>query len=234
MIIVEDSRLARLELKAQLADVKHIAIVGEADSIAQAQELLAQHNVDLMFLDIDLPDGNGFDLLLSLAQPPKVIFTTAFEEFALKAFEQNAIDYLLKPFSQERLQSALARVNMERESVTETKAMMDLSSRFFVKDGQQCFLIQLAQVERFESLGNYTQVYFDQHKTIVYRTLAQIEARLPKEVFFRTSRQYIVQLSCVQDVALCASGGLELTMSSGAKVEVSRRQASQFKALFSL
>ncbi len=236
VIIVEDSRLARLELKSQIEKLPTLSLVAEAENIAQAQVLIAEHQPDLLFLDINLPDGNGLDLLASLTPTPKVIFTTAFEEYALQAFEQNAIDYLLKPFTFERLEQACEKLFVaESDTLTNAqKELMSLDSRFFVKDGQKCWLIQLEQVERFESMGNYTQVHFEQQKPLVYKTLAQIESRLPEDKFFRVNRSHIVQLSFIKDVALCASGGLELTLLSGDTVEVSRRQTSQFKAIFSL
>jgi len=235
-IIVEDSRLARLELKSQLAQIANITLVAEAENIEQANQLVAQHKPDLLFLDINLPDGNGLDFLATLTPAPKVIFTTAFEQYALQAFEQNAVDYLLKPFTLERLQAACSKLFTDdvESSAPKDNELMTLDSRFFVKDGQKCWLIQLAQVEQFQAMSNYTQVYFDQQKPLVYRTLAQIETRLPQDKFFRVNRSHIVQLSYVNNVALCASGGLELTLKSGAVVEVSRRQTSQFKAIFSL
>jgi len=235
-IIIEDSRLARLELKSQLAKIENISLVAEAENIEQASQLIAQHQPDLLFLDINLPDGNGLEFLATLTPAPKVIFTTAFEQYALQAFEQNAVDYLLKPFTLERLQSACKKLFADNAEPIAHKEddLMTLDSRFFVKDGQKCWLIQLAQVEQFQSMGNYTQVHFEQQKPLVYRTLAQIEARLPKDMFFRVNRSHIVQLSYINNVDLCASGGLELTMKSGAVVEVSRRQTSQFKAIFSL
>ena len=165
-----------------------------------------------------------------------MIFTTAYQEFALKAFEQDAIDYLLKPFTQERLIKACERLKTahQHESNQQSEEMMSLDSQFFVKDGHSCHLVTLTDVERFEAMGNYTRVYFDQQKPLVYRTLSQIEQRLPKNNFFRISRQNIIQLSAIKKVDLCSSGGLELTLNSDVKVEVSRRQTSLFKSMFAL
>jgi len=238
-IIVEDSRLARLELKSQLEKIDYIECVGEAENIEQALEVYEVHQPDLVFLDIDLPDGNGFDFLTQLEQPPHVIFTTAFEEFALKAFNQDAIDYLLKPYTQRRLNKAcekfkLIKENDKKKLQGHIESPMTLTSQFFVKDGNNCWLIKLDQVERFEAMGNYTRVFFESEKPMIYRTLAQIEQRLPIGDFFRISRQNIVQLTKIINVAACSSGGLELTLRSGTKVEVSRRQTSIFKTLLAL
>lgn len=236
-MIVEDSRLARLELTSQLSALEEIDLVGEAENIEQALSLFEEHTPDLVFLDIDLPDGSGFEFLTQLAQAPYVIFTTAFDQFAIKAFEQGAVDYLLKPFTQKRLVEAWQKFKQQADATNnqqKTNEKLQLESQFFVKDGQQCWLVTLSQVTRFEAMGNYTRVYFDDNKPMVYRTLAQIEERLPQELFFRVSRQNIVKLSAITHVEPCGSGGLELTLNNGDKVEVSRRQASNFKQLLTL
>lgn len=238
-IIIEDSRLARLELKSQLAGISYIQCVAEAENIEQALELYARHQPDLVFLDIDLPDGNGFDFLTQLEQAPHVIFTTAFEEFALKAFDQDAVDYLLKPYTQKRLDQACEKFKLinasdQNKAQASIESPMTLSSQFFVKDGNNCWLIKLDQVERFEAMGNYTRVYFEDKKPMIYRTLTQIEPRLPNNSFFRISRQNVVQLNKINNIDICSSGGLELTLQSGTKVEVSRRQTSVFKSLLAL
>ncbi|KTF12335.1 LytR/AlgR family response regulator transcription factor [Pseudoalteromonas sp. H105] len=238
-IIVEDSRLARLELKSQLEEISDIYCVAEAESVEQALEVYEVHKPDIVFLDINLPDGSGFDFLAQLAQAPHVIFTTAFDEFALKAFDQDAIDYLLKPYTQKRLGQAcdkfkLINANEHNKVPVDPNSLMTLGSQFFVKDGKSCWLIKLDQVERFEAMGNYTRVYFEDKKPMIYRTLAQIEPRLPSDSFFRISRQNIVQLNKIVNITPCSSGGLELMLKSGAIAEVSRRQASVFKSMLAL
>ncbi|WP_338591531.1 LytTR family DNA-binding domain-containing protein [Shewanella khirikhana] len=232
-LIVEDSRLARVELKQQLAAIEGITVVAEAASVQEGISACEAHAPDLLFLDIDLPDGSGFELLASLDEAPRVIFTTAFEEFALQAFEKQALDYLLKPISSQRLQQACERAMLAIESANRSEKMT-LDSQFFVKDGRNCYLVRLGDVERFEAQGNYTQVYFDDNKPLIYRTLNKIEPRLPGQHFFRVSRQHIVQLAHIRHIEACSSGGLELTLSSGARIEVSRRQTSLLRDLMSL
>ncbi len=239
-MIVEDSRLARVELKSQLKGIENIELVAEAASLEQAREKLEQHSIDLLFLDVDLPDGNGFELLAELIPAPKVIFTTAFSEYAVDAFEQQAVDYLLKPFTKERLLSAVHRLpsepvtSSEPETSSEVEPVMQLHDRFFVKDGKRCWLIALEQVERFASQGNYTQVFFEKQKPMLYRTLGQIEQRLPEKDFFRANRSEIVQMAAIENTEFCASGSLVLTLKNGDQVEVSRRQLSKFKQIFVL
>jgi two-component system LytT family response regulator len=232
-MILEDSRLARLELKSQLNKIEFIELVGEAENVSDGVQLFNQKKPELIFLDIDLPDGNGFDFLAQLEVAPKVIFTTAFEQYALQAFDQSAVDYVLKPITAKRLESACNKLMLQSEAA-ETSNEMTLDSQFFVKDGNQCWLVQLSQVERFEAMGNYTRVYFEGNTPLVYRTLSKIESRLPEDQFFRVSRQNIVQLKYVVNVEPCASGRLELTLKSGQKIEISRRQTSVFKSLLML
>jgi two-component system LytT family response regulator len=230
---VEDSRLARLELKEQLNGVSFIDVIAEAASVAEAKSKYDEHQPDLIFLDIDLPDGNGFDFLANIKQDPAVIFTTAHQEFAIKAFESRALDYLLKPYTTERLLAACTRAKEVYEQ-QQGEEELSMDSQFFVKDGNQCWMVRLSEVERFEAQGNYTQVYFADNKPFVYRTLNKIEPRLPKGKFFRISRQNIVQLNHIVHVEPCSSGGLELRLKSGAVVEVSRRQSSLFRSMLSL
>lgn len=236
-IIVEDSRLGRVELKSQLTQIPNITLVAEAENLAQARDALTKHHIDVIFLDINLPDGNGFDLLTELLPAPRVIFTTAFEQYALDAFENNAVDYLLKPITQTRLAQACEKLSLSfalEETKSSVASPMTMEERFFVKDGTQCWLIPLSKVERFEAMGNYTQVHFEDKHPMLNRTLAQIEKRLPDSHFFRVSRSFIVQLDKITAVQPCSSGALELTMESGAEVEVSRRQTSLFKGRFAI
>lgn len=232
-MIIEDSRLARLELNEQLKSIPWITKVAEADNISDAISLFEQYQPDLIFLDIDLPDGTGFDFLTAISAVPKVIFTTAYEQYALQAFEKNAVDYLLKPYTKIRLEQACERLQLQQQPVSQNEQLNE-NSQFFVKDGKKCWLISLRQVERFEAMGNYTRVHFNNEKPMVYRSLSQIEQKLPKASFFRASRQNIIQLSYISDVELCSSGALEVTLKSGEKIEISRRQTSLFKELYSL
>ncbi|WP_087020742.1 LytR/AlgR family response regulator transcription factor [Thaumasiovibrio subtropicus] len=235
-MIVEDSRLARVELANLLNDVANIELIAEADSLNSARRILSQQSIDLVFLDIDLPDGNGFELLESLLPAPQVIFTTAFSEFAVRAFEQHAVDYLLKPIAPKRLKKACQRLRPihQHQDTDASLPPLALDERFFLKDGQQSWLVALADVERFEAMGNYTRVHFSGNKPLIYRTLAQIESRLPSKAFFRASRSDIVQVNQITQTTHCSSGNLVLELVSGAKIEVSRRRLAQFRQLFAL
>ena len=228
-VIVEDSRLARLELKQLLKAHPDIEIVAEAKDMKTAATVIQQTQPDLILLDVNLPDGDGFELLQSLSKCPPVIFTTAYDEYAIQAFEHNALDYLLKPINPKRLQQALSKLTESQQEIEET-----IDHKIFVKDGDQCWLIDILQVRYFESCGNYVRLHFDDHQPLVYKSLSNIEKRLQDKVFFRTNRQFIVNVNFIQSIEASGSTGLFLTMDDGKEIEVSRRHTSHFKNMLSI
>lgn len=240
-IIVEDSRLARVELRAML-EARHpeIQVVAEAEDADAAREAIEAHDPDLIFLDIHMPGEDGFALLESLDSVPQVIFTTAYDEYALKSFEYNALDYLLKPLKEDRLEQALEKVQqrMSDESQEPSKVLkegfLESDRQVFVKDGEKCWLVRLGDIRLFEVYGNYSRVFFDQHKPLILRSLNQLEERLDPESFFRANRQQIINLAHIDKVDTWFNGRLKVTMQGGAEVEISRRQAVKFKDLLSL
>ena len=237
-LVIDDERLARKELISLLSEYPKIEIVGEAVNADDAEEKIAALNPELLFLDIQMPGRDGFELLESLDVVPKVIFTTAYDEYALKAFEVNALDYLLKPIRKERLeeciQKALIEENIEKAQSESNKYKLKLNDRVFVKDGDKCWFVKLSDVRFFESDGNYIKVYFDNFKPMIHKSLNALDKKLDDRSFFRASRKHIVNLSWVESIEPWFNGGLLVKMKGGEKVEVSRRQASKFKDLMSL
>jgi two-component system LytT family response regulator len=225
--IVDDSRLARLELKQQLLAIGNIELVAEAASVKEALEVLKQHTIDLLLLDIDLPDGDGFDVLEQCQGLPQVIFVTAFNEHAIKSFEYNALDYLLKPVRQERLEKALSKVRVQNETLNPDK-------RIFIKDRDECYFISVDEIFAFEALGNYTKVYFDKASPCVYRPISAIHERLDSDVFFKASRSWLVNTHFIESIDAMDNGSLQVTLKSGLKVTISKRQTSEFKRLWAL
>jgi two-component system, LytTR family, response regulator len=243
-LIVEDSRLARTEMRRLLETHPEVEVVGEAANADEAELFIPQAQPDLLLLDIQLPGRNGFELLASLDAVPLVIFTTAYSEFAVKAFEQNALDYLVKPVEADRLAKALqkaanllgqqeSRETTGEESVTEGRSLLKVTDRVFVKDGEHCWFVPLAEVRLLEVEGNYTRLFFGNHQPLIPKTLNYLESRLDPQVFFRASRQHLVNLNWVKDVESWFSGSLRLTLRTGQQVEVSRRQAQRFRDLMS-
>lgn len=225
--LVDDSRLARVELKEQLAECRDCTIVGEASNVAEAITLLELQAVDLLLLDIDLPDGSGFDVLERLTHPPQVIFVTAFNEYAVKSFEFNALDYLMKPVRQERLQAALQKVVAKQPK-------LNTEQRIFIKDRERCFFVRVEDIYAFEAMGNYTRVHLANEVPAVYRPISQILERLDEQLFFRASRSWIINTHFIDELEPTLSGGFSVRLKNGLKVDISKRQAAEFRRSWSL
>lgn len=231
-VIVEDSRLARNELKELMKAHKEIELIGEAENVDEGFKLINETNPDILFLDINMPEKDGFELLELLDEVPITIFTTAFDEYAIKSFEYNAFDYLLKPINQKRFSSSIAKVLeiCNNESSTNKKEKgLSLDKQIFIKDGEKCWLVKIKDISLFEIVGNYTRVFFESNKPLIYKSLAQIEEKLPSDVFFRANRQQIININHVNKVVSWFNGKLKIEMNSGEEIEISRRQSYIFK-----
>jgi len=232
-IIVDDTRLARQELQFLLQNYKDVQVVAEAENADDAKNLIEEHKPDLVFLDIQMPGKDGFELLEMLDEVPQIIFTTAYSEYAIKAFDYNALDYLKKPVTDDRLQVALQRVRENLESSSESKDVLSENSQVFVKDGEKCWFVNLREVRLFEIWDNYTRIYFEDHKPMIPKTLQYMEGRLDPKVFFRANRQQIINMKWIDKIEPWFSGTIRLYLKDGTEVEVSRRQTSRFKDLMS-
>lgn len=236
-IIIDDERPARAELRKLLQAYPEIEVLDEAQNSKEAIQKINEHNPDLIFLDIQMPGKNGFELLSELMSAPKVIFTTAFDEYALKAFEVNALDYLLKPIDNKRLAEAIQKLTLQvgvQNQQKENKTVLTENEQFFVKDGDKCWFVKLADVRLFESAGNYAKVYFDNYKPLILKSLNALEERLDEHHFFRVNRKHIVNLKWIARIEPYFNGGLLLELKNGEKIEVSRRQSAKFKEMMSL
>jgi two-component system LytT family response regulator len=235
-LIVDDERLARKELIKLLEEHPSIEVAGEAMNADEAEQLITDLNPDLLFLDIQMPGRTGFQLLESLDSAPLVVFVTAYDEFALKAFEVNALDYLLKPIQPDRLSEAVQKIN-EKDRVRSGRARdkkLGLEDQVFVKDGDRCWFVSLNNIRLFESDGNYIKVYFDTNRPMIHKSLNALDEKLDERAFFRASRKHIINLSWVEGIEPWFNGGLMVKLRGGDKVEVSRRQAAKFKDMMSL
>jgi len=237
-LVIDDERLARKELISLLSQFPKIEVVGEAINADDAQEKIEALKPEILFLDIQMPGRNGFELLESLDTVPKVIFTTAYDEYALKAFEVNALDYLLKPVHKDRLEESIQKITEgemeEKKATDEGEYKLGLHDQVFVKDGDKCWFVRLSNVRLFESDGNYIKVYFENFKPMIHKSLNALDKKLDDRSFFRASRKHIINLSWVESIEAWFNGGLLVKMKGGEKVEVSRRQASKFKDMMSL
>ena len=227
VLIVDDERLARAELRRMLSKHPGVEIIGEAANAAEAAQLVASLDPDLLLLDVQMPGGSGFDLLAALDDAPEVIFTTAFDQYTLQAFEASALDYLMKPIEPQRLTAALERA-AARLGLAPTPS--STPRKLFIRDGERCWFVRLEDIRLFESEGNYTRLYFDDARPLLARSLLQLEQRLDPQQFFRASRRHIVNLAAVRSIDSDEGGGLTLRLPD-LDVEVSRRRAAALKQL---
>lgn len=242
-LVIDDERLARKELITLLSQFDQVEVIGEANNVDDAKEKIDSLLPDVVFLDIQMPEKTGFDLLEELDNVPHVIFTTAYDEYALKAFQVNALDYLLKPIEPKRLGEAIERLQKkmnESSSKNDTTEFpsnlkkLTLDDQVFVKDGDRCWFVKLINIRLFESDGNYIKVYFDNYKPMIHKSLNALDERLDEKSFFRASRKHIINLSWVEGIEPWFNGGLVVTLKGGDRIEVSRRQAARFKDMMSL
>lgn len=228
-VIVDDERLARKDLRAALQQFPFITITGEASNVAEALQLIERTLPQLIFLDIEMPEANGFALLEQLKTVPEVIFTTAYDAYAIKAFEVNALDYLLKPVTVKRMAESLERLQETIKPIAGNYP--DLREKIFVKDGERCWFVPLGDIRLLESTGSYTRVCFGKHAPLLARSLQSLETRLNPQYFFRASRKHIVNLEHVQHITTLNQYMLQLELTDGAKIPVSRRQSILFREL---
>ncbi len=239
-LLIDDERLARTELKKMLLEFPEIEIVGEANNANDGIIKIATLKPDLIFLDIQMPGKTGFEMLSELDKAPNVIFTTAYDEYALKAFEVNALDYLLKPIEPKRLADAILKLHLldGRDEVNHVERVntdiLTEHDQVFVKDGERCWFVKLNEIRLFESVGNYAKVFFGSNKPLILKSLNALEERLDEKVFFRANRKHIINFRWVEKIEPYFNGGLLVELRGGEKIEVSRRQTVKFKEMMSL
>ena len=230
-LLVDDERLAPQELRRLLADHADITIVGEAVNADDAVTRLEDSSVDLVFLDIQMPGGSGFDVLERLERVPLVVFTTAFDEYAVRAFEVNAFDYLMKPVRPERLASVLDRTRTALTTARDTRPERPPLStgRVFLRDGERCWIVLWSDIVLFEVEGNYARAYFGSNRPLIRASLNALEAKLDPALFFRASRQHIVNLRFIESVETAPDDTYIIHSKNRSEVPVSRRQSRQLR-----
>jgi two-component system, LytTR family, response regulator len=231
-MIIDDEPPARRELRRLLTGFPWVEIVGEAGNVDQAADMVETFSPELLFLDIQMPGGSGFDLLTRLEDVPQVIFTTAYDEHAVRAFKVDALDYLLKPIEPARLAEALGRVKSAQAARTpKPDAVLE---QIFVRDGSRCWFVPLREVRLLTSEGNYIRLSWGKSQPLLGRALAALEQRLDPNRFFRANRRQIINLDFVESVELGVNGRLHAQLRDGPEVEISRRQARLFKSKLSI
>jgi two-component system LytT family response regulator len=225
-LIVDDEPLARRELRRLLAAHRSIQIVGEAGDIDEARERIESLAPGVVFLDIQMPGGTGFDLLAQLDLAPRIIFTTAYDRYAVAAFDVNALDYLLKPIEPERLAAAMDKLQTAAGWDAHRDSPLE---QLFVRDGPRCWFIPLRDVSVFSAEGNYVRMQWGQERPLLGRSLAALESKLDPQRFFRANRQQIINLESIRSVDLGVGGRLHVQLNDGREIQISRRQARQFR-----
>ncbi|MFT7560867.1 MAG: two-component system LytT family response regulator [Flavobacteriales bacterium] len=236
-IVVEDSRLAREGLIKMLEKFSSIELLGSAENVSQARALIQKYNPEVIFLDIHMPGENAFDLLNPLEQEPKIIFTTAYAEYAVRSFDFNTIDYLLKPISQERLGRAVDKLISHANTDSQYKpddAKLDYNTKILVRNDERSQLLNLNDIFYFESCKNYVRIFCSMGKYFVKKSLLQIEGRLPEQHFVKISRQCIVNLDHILAMDDSINDGFDITMTDGQILNVSRRNATALKSMLSI
>ncbi|TJY38016.1 LytR/AlgR family response regulator transcription factor [Pontimicrobium aquaticum] len=229
-IIIDDERLAREEVKRALLPYPEFVIVGEANNVDAAIALIAEEKPDLIFLDIHMPEKSGFDLLEELTTVPEVVFTTAYNQYAVQAFEVNALDYIVKPLRDERFASTMEKVKLELSKKEEIRQEpYEMNKKIFIKDGEQCYFIPLSDIRFIESLDNYARLYFGKNKAMIKRSLNLLEEKLDATVFFRANRSQIINIHYIKEIHPHFNNRLHITLTTGETIEVSSRQSVRFK-----
>lgn len=235
-LIVDDERLARVEMRRLLRVHPDIEVIGEAENVPNALTAIDEMSPELVFLDIKMPGQSGFDLLHQVERVPEIIFTTAHDEFAIRAFEMNALDYLLKPIEPDRLSTALDRVRdqLRLQDQTPRGGYLTLEDRVFVRDGEKYWFVSLGEIPLFESEGNYTRLHIGTESPFVHRSLNYLDKRLDPRNYFRANRKQIINLRFVESLNRSLQGGLLVRLKGGREIEMSRRRAQEFREKTSL
>lgn len=241
-IIIDDERLARQELRHLLKQHSEtIEIVEEASNGIEGIKAIKKHSPDIVFLDIQMPEMDGFEMLKQLEEIPKVIFISAYDDYAIDAFKVNALDYLLKPVDPAQLAATLEKIKKDTDdeffspvSNTREERKLNNKDRVFIKDGEKCFFPYLEEIRYFESQGNYVRVFFKDERPMILRSLNALEERLSPEDFFRANRKYLINLHAIESIENWFNGGLKVKLTDKTEIEISRRQAIRFKDIMSI
>ncbi|MGK0447932.1 MAG: two-component system LytT family response regulator [Polaribacter sp.] len=229
-IIIDDERLAREEVKRALEKHQEFEIIGEASHVDEAITLIEALKPDILFLDIHMPGKSGFDLLEELTNVPDVVFTTAYDEYAVKAFEMNALDYLVKPLRDERFSKTIEKVKIElSKRITLEPTTLPMHQKIFIKDGEKCHFIPLTDIHFIESLENYARLYFGSNKAMIKRSLNLLAEKLDPKVFFRINRSQMINIHYIKEIHPYFNNKLQITLTTGEILEVSSRQSVKFK-----
>jgi two-component system, LytTR family, response regulator len=238
-IIIDDEPLARSIIKEYLQPYTNITLVEECNDGFEGIKAIQHHQPDLIFLDIQMPKINGFEMLELVDNPPLVIFATAFEEYAIKAFDAHAADYLLKPFSKERFDKAIQKALLQKNNLAQAVAATALetaapSNRIVVKDNGKIKIIPLAQVQYVEAADDYVKIHTADGNFLKKKTMQYFEDSLPQQEFIRIHRSYIVNAQLITRITPYEKDGHLALLTTGAQLPVSKAGYSKLKQVLGI
>ena len=233
-ILIDDEPLAIAELKVMLQKYAEIEVIDIAVNAVEAVAKIEEHKPQLIFLDINMPGKSGFEMLEDLDEAPFVIFVTAYDQFAIKAFEVSALDYILKPVNTDRLADAIERVKKQMVQAKSNENKLTIDKRIFIKDGDLCYFVPLEEVFLIQSVGNYARVYYQNKKPLLHKSLNYLEDKLPEIHFFRADRQHIINTHFIKNISSTFNNALQVELQSGTKVGISQRQSVKFKEIMGI
>jgi two-component system, LytTR family, response regulator len=233
-LLVDDERLARKELRSMLVEHEIIDVVGEAENVVQAIQLVRDTEPDVIFLDIQMPGESGFSLLEQIQSHFKVIFVTAFDAYAIRAFEVNALDYLLKPINPARLAQAIERLSLPDVVPTQTARPLEYEDRLFIEVDERSRLLKVSDIVVITATGDYSKIISAEGQTsLVLKSLKDWEGRLPEKYFTRIHRSIIINVEYVQRVESWFNRSYRIHLKHiDEPLVMSRRYAARFKAHF--
>ncbi len=239
VLIIDDEPLARTVIKEYLQSYNDITLLSECNDGFEGIKAIQELQPDLIFLDIQMPRINGFEMLELIENPPQVIFTTAFEEYALKAFETHAIDYLLKPFNKERFDKAMQKALQqntiaEKESFLQAMTLPMHTNRIVVKDGNNIRIIPLSQIFYLEAADDYVKIVTKEHTFLKKQTMAYFEENLQHGQFARVHRSFLVNTQMVTRIDPYEKDGHLVLLTNGIKIPVSKSGYKKLKELLGL
>lgn len=241
VVIIDDEPLARLIVTEYLQNVKDIEIVAECNDGFEGMKAIAQHQPSLIFLDIQMPKINGFEMLELLPSPPAVIFTTAFDEYAIRAFEANAIDYLLKPFSKERFDLALEKWNAKtsaKEQLTNfienTVKQPEERNRIVVKKGSDIRIIPVEEVYFIEAYDDYVKIFVKDSYYLKKKTMNYYEQALDASTFVRVHRSFIINLNQLTKIEALEKNNYIAILKNDTRIPISRNSYARLKSILGL
>lgn len=241
-LIVDDEAPARERLRRLLGNNNLVELIGEAEDGIKAVELIEEESPDLVLLDIQMPGLDGFGVIRTVRKPPLIIFVTAYDEYAIKAFEANALDYLLKPFTRVRLERAVEKAHQELSKRADFSAKLDALlqtlrvqprhlDRIAVRKGSKIFVINVSEIDWFGAEGGLILIHAGEEKYVTNYALEELESRLNPDTFFRAHRSAIVNLTKIKEIIPWFAGGHKIRLTTGAEVDLSRNQVKELRKI---